>query len=123
MTKTVSWVFGAIFVIAGVWGFFAQPAIGFIAADTLSSIIHLVVGVVLLVLATKPAAAMTLKVVGILYVVFAILGFLQGSSVLFGAFTTNGVTNWFYLVVGIVIAALGFSAKNGGAAAAPAPQA
>jgi len=119
MTKTASWVFGAIFVIAGIWGFFSSSAVGFIAADTLSSIIHLVVGVVLLVMASKPAAAMTLKTVGIIYVIFAILGFLSWNF-----FAADGVTNWFYLVVGIVIAALGWSAKGGAAPAMPpAPQA
>ena len=116
MAKTTYWLFGAILVIAGVWGFFAQPAVGFIAADTLSSIIHLIVGVVLLVVATKPAAVMTLKTAGIIYVVLALLGFLSWNFM-----AADGVTNWFYLVVGIVVAALGFSAKKGSAPAAPAP--
>lgn len=121
MAKTASWVFGVIFIIAGVWGFFAQPAVGFIAADWLSSLVHVVVGVVLLALASKPSAGTALKTVGIIYVIFAILGFVQGASVLFGVFATSQVTNWFYLIVGIVIAALGFSSK-GSASAAPAPQ-
>lgn len=120
MAKTASWVFGVIFIIAGVWGFFAQPAVGFIAADWLSSLVHVVAGVVLLALASKPSAGAALKTIGIIYVIFAILGFVQGSSVLFGIFATDQVTNWFYLVVGIVVAALGFSSK--GSAAAPAPQ-
>ncbi len=112
MAKTASWVFGVIFVIAGIWGFFATPVVGFIAADTLSSVVHLVVGIVLLVLASKPSAATALKTVGIIYVIFAVLGFFQGGTVLFGTFVTDAATNWFYLVVGIVIAALGFSAKG-----------
>jgi len=126
MAKTVSWVFGVIFIIAGVWGFFAQPAIGFIAADRLSSLVHLVVGVVLLAVASKPSAVTALKTVGIVYVIFAILGFVQSSTVLFGIFATDAVTNWFYLVVGVVIAILGFSTKTGAAPmapSAPAPQA
>jgi len=119
MAKTSAWVFGVIFIIAGVWGFFAQPAVGFIAADWLSSLVHLVVGVVLLALASKPSVVTALKTVGIVYVVFAILGFFQGTTVLFGIFATNQVTNWFYLVVGIVIAALGFASKNSGSVSAP----
>ncbi len=116
MAKTASWVFGVILVIGGLWGFFAQPAIGFVAADTLSSIIHVVAGVVLLALAAKPSAGMVLKVVGIIYVVLALLGFLGWNFI-----AADGVTNWFYLVVGVVMAALGFAGK-GGSSAAPAPQ-
>ena len=118
MAKTWSWVFGVIFVIAGVWGFFAQPAVGFIAADTLSSIIHLVVGIILLAMAGKPSAGGTLKVIGIIYVLWAILGFLGWS------FTAiDGTTTWFYLIVGIVLAAVGWSSKGSMAApAAPAQQ-
>ena len=118
MAKTSAWVFGVIFIIAGVWGFFAQPSVGFIAADWLSSLVHLVVGVIILALAAKPSAGDALKTVGIIYVVFALLGFVQGSWVLFGIFATDQVTNWFYLIVGIVVAALGFSSKND----SPAPQ-
>jgi FtsH-binding integral membrane protein len=122
MAKTSSWVFGAIFVIAGIWGFFAQPALGFIAVSTFSNIIHLVVGIVLLIMAAKPSAVVTLKTVGILYVVFGILSFMGW------IFSADSTTAWFYLVVGIIIAALGFSAKKGATVpppvvpAAPAPQ-
>lgn len=116
MAKTTSWVFGVIFIIAGVWGFFAQPAVGFIAADMLSSVIHVVVGIVLLALAGKPSAGTALKTVGIIYVIWALLGFLGWNFT-----AADGVTNWFYLVVGIVIAALGFSAsKSSSPMSAPA---
>ena len=122
MAKTTAWVFGVIFIIAGIWGFFAAPAVGFIAAGWLSSLVHVVVGIVLLAVANKPSAAGALKTVGIIYVIFAILGFIQGSSVLWtSAFPTDMVTNWFYLIVGIVVAALGFSAAKGSTASAAAP--
>lgn len=117
MAKTSAIIFGIIFVIAGVWGFFSDSVLGFIAADTLSSIIHLVVGIVLLVVAAKPTAVTALKTVGIVYFIFAILGFVQGTTVLFGAFVTNSATNWFYLIVGVVVALLGFSGKGSSSSA------
>ena len=116
MAKTTSWVFGIIFIIAGIWGFFSPMAVGFIAADTLSSIIHLVIGVILLAVANKASAGMTLKVVGIIYILWSILGFLGWNFTV-----ADSVTNWFYLVVGIVIAALGFAAKGSSMAAPAAP--
>jgi len=105
-------------VIAGIWGFFSQPnaALGFIAADITSSIIHLVLGLVLLAMAGKASAAGSLKVVGIIYILWSILGFVGWNFTV-----TDGVTNWFYLVVGIVIAALGFASKGSSAAAPAAP--
>jgi len=121
MAKTSAIIFGIIFVIAGIWGFFSDSVLGFIAADTLSSIIHLVAGIILLATASKASAAGALKTIGIIYVIFAILGFIQGTTVLFGAFVTDMTTTWFYLIVGIVVAVLGFSSK-GGSSAGAAPQ-
>lgn len=108
MAKTFSWVFGVVLVVAGVCGFFMQPALGFIAADMVSSIIHVVAGVILVAMAGKSSAGKTLKVIGIIYVLWAILGFLGWS------FTAiDGTTTWFYLVVGIVMALLGWSSHKG----------
>ena len=112
MAKTSAIIVGVILVIAGIWGLFASPVIGFIAADTLSSIVHIVLGLVLLVLASKPSAGTALKTVGIIYVVIAVLGFLGSTSVL-GLFVTDSATTWFYLVLGVVVAVLGFSSKKG----------
>lgn len=119
MAKTSAIVFGIIFLIAGIWGLFMSPVIGFIAADKVSSIIHIIVGIVLLVMSKKNASG-TLKTIGIIYIIFAILGFIGGTTVLH-LFVTDMATTWFYLVVGIIVAALGWSSKKGMAApAAPA---
>ena len=120
MAKKSALLFGIIFVIVGILGFFMNPVIGFITADALSSIIHIIAGILLLAMASKPSAAGTLKTIGIVYVIFAILGFLQGTTVLFGVFATSMATSWFYLVVGIIIAALGFASKKGMSSSAPA---
>jgi len=121
MAKSSALLFGIIFILAGILGFFMNPVLGFITAGALSNIIHIVVGIILLAVASKPSAAKALKTVGIVYVIFAILGFFQGTTILFGAFATSGATNWFYLVVGIVIAVLGFSSSKKGMSAPAAP--
>lgn len=117
MTKTVSWVLGVILVVAGIWGFFADKAVGFIAADTISSIIHLVVGLVVIITASK-CAGMTLKIVGIIYIIWGILGMVGWNFTV-----ADSVTNWFYLVVGLVVAIIGFMSKGDMSSAAPAPTA
>lgn len=112
MAKTSAAIFGIIFVVAGIWGLFSESAIGFIAADYVSSVIHIIVGLILLIVAAKPAAVGALKTIGIIYVIFGILGLIQGDSVI-SLFVTDTTTSVFYLVVGIVVAVLGFSSKKG----------
>ncbi len=117
MAKTVSWILGVILAVAGIWGFFG-PGFGFIAGNTLAAIIHLVLGIILIVLASKPAAVTMLKTVGIIYVILGLLGLLS-----VGFLAADGTTNWFYLIVGVIVAIIGFAGKKGGASSAPAPQA
>ena len=116
MAKNSARLFGAIFVIAGIWGFIQAPILGLFAANAVSSIIHVIVGVILFVVATKPSVIVTLKTVGVVYIIFALLGFYNGASVL-GIFPTNGPADWLYIVLGIIIAAFGWSSKKGSVAA------
>ncbi|MEA2715602.1 MAG: hypothetical protein QOG91_630 [Candidatus Parcubacteria bacterium] len=112
MAKKTAMIFGIILLIVGVWGFFGGGlSVGVFAADTVGSVIHVILGIILLAVAAKPAATMTLKVIGILYIIFAILGFVSGDMVL-GIFATNGPANWLYLVAGIIMAACGWSGKK-----------
>jgi predicted tellurium resistance membrane protein TerC len=82
-------------------------AIGFIAADYVSSVIHIIVGLILLIVAQKPSAAGALKIFGIIYVILGILGLVGGEFM-----ANDATTAWFYLIVGVVVAVLGFSSKN-----------
>jgi len=121
MAKTVSWVLGVVLAVAGLWGFISQPALGFITGSTLANIVNLVVGIVVLAMAGKSSAATTLKVVGIIYAVWGLLGVIG-----LGFADENNVTSWFYLVVGVVVAVLGWTSKSGAASPAnpsSAPQA
>lgn len=116
MVKTASWVFGVIFILAGILGFFASTGevLGFLAANTASNIVHILAGVALLATAAKSGAAMTVKAVGGIYVILAILGFLSWTFM-----ASSMATNWFYVVVGVVLAVIGFmGGKNGAAASA-----
>ena len=118
MAKKSCTLFGVIFLIAGIWGIIQGSFFGVFVADTSSSLIHIIVGVILVVLASKPSAQVSLKVVGVIYIIFALLGFFQGTKVLW--FVTDGATTWLYLVLGIIVAALGWSSKNGVGSHAPA---
>ena len=113
MAKTAAIIFGIILLIVGIWGFFGGGmSVGVFAADVTSSVIHVVLGIILLAVSAKPSAGATLKTLGIIYIILAILGFIGGGTIL-GFIATNSAANWLYLVVGIILAACGWSGKKG----------
>jgi uncharacterized membrane protein len=119
MAKKASILFGIIFVIVGILGFISNPIVGsgsLFEADTVHNLIHLIIGIILLVMAKKPSAGTTLAVVGVVYLVLAIVGFFvaEGSSPvqLLGIASINSADNWLHLVLGIVIAGVGFKARK-----------
>lgn len=126
MAKKASVTFGVIFVLVGLLGFFANPLVGegsLFHADTAHSVVHLVIGLVLLFVGLKAEAkaAVTLNVVGVVYLLVAIVGFVvvdAGStgSVL-GLMEVNGADNWLHVVLGVVLLGFGIAAGKSGAVA------
>jgi hypothetical protein len=118
MAKTSAIVFGIIFLIAGVLGLVASPVLGMFAFGSVASIIHIIVAIVLFAVASKPGAVGALKTIGIIYVIFFILSLLNVT------FLGDSASGWLYLILGLILAILGFSVKKGGSMAAPsaAPQ-
>ncbi|MEN9523971.1 MAG: hypothetical protein RL536_40 [Candidatus Parcubacteria bacterium] len=113
MANKSALVFGIIFLVVGVLGFFSNPLLGVFDVDTLHSVIHVVFGLILVVVGTKSssAAATTLVWVGVIYLLLAVVGFLQGDTVL-GIIPVNSADNWLHLVLGAVILLLGWSGKK-----------
>ena len=68
-------------------------------------------------MASKPSAVGMLKTVGILYIIFAVLGFISVNL-----FTMNSGSSWLYLVLGVIITILAFSEKKPVAPMGAAPQ-
>ena len=118
MAKKSALVFGIIFLIVGILGFIPNGLIsetGVFHADTVHNIVHLITGLVLIIVAAKSASksATVLIWIGIIYLVVTILGFIWDSVL--GLFMVNTADNWLHLVLGVVITALGFAGKKGGA--------
>lgn len=113
MAKTAAIIFGIILLVVGVWGFFGGgTSVGVFAADMTSSVVHVVLGIVLLAVSAKPSAGATLKTLGIIYIIIAILGFVGGEKIL-GFVANNPAADWLYLVAGVIMAACGWSGKKG----------
>ena len=120
MAKTLATVFGVIFVLVGLLGFFANPIVGtgaLFEADAMHNIVHLLIGIILLGVAYWSTAnsGMALKVFGIIYLVLAVLGFVlyPDGGTLLGLVETNAADNWLHLVLGIILVAAGWYAKDG----------
>lgn len=123
MAKKLAIVFGIVFVLVGILGMVGTGIVGPMGAfetNTLHDIVHLLVGVVLLAVAFMAAesSALWLKIMGVIYVVLAVLGFLTISSggELLGLVHMNSADHILHLVLGVVLFAAG---QFGGKSSAP----
>ncbi len=118
MAKKLAVIFGIIFVIVGILGFIPNPIVGGSAGvlfltDTIHNIVHLLVGVLLLVAASKGAKAssMALTTFGVVYIILFIDGLIEGEKLL-GFVSQNHADTYLHLVLGIVLIAAGYFTKN-----------
>lgn len=119
MTKTLLWVFGVVFVVVGVLGWVPNPLVGdgaMFHTNTMHDLVHLVIGAVLILVAMTALdkGALTMKVVGGVYLAVAALGFFmapEGGMVL-GLIDTNAADHWLHVVLGAVLLGAGFMAKE-----------
>ena len=130
MAKKVAVLFGVIFVLVGVLGFFPSPLVGMAGVfetDALRNIVHLLFGLVLLVVAMKSPAksAHWLKILGVVYLVLAVLGFLMigGGGKLLGLVHMNHADHWLHVVLGVVLLGAGLMAKKATPAMPASPNA
>jgi hypothetical protein len=115
MSKTLAYVFGGVFILVGLLGFVGNPIVGqngFFMTDTVHNIVHILLGVVLLVGANN--APMTLKIVEVVYLLVAILGFVMGAGKLLGLVMVNGADNWLHLVLAVVLFAASMAGGTSG---------
>jgi hypothetical protein len=118
MAKTLAIVFGIVFVLVGLLGFIDNPLVGeggLFHTNLMHDLVHIVLGLVLLYVAYKATAktGLTLKVIGAIYLVLAILGFfmIPDGGALIGA-EMNGADHWLHIVLAIVLLGAGFMAKG-----------
>ncbi|MES2225867.1 MAG: DUF4383 domain-containing protein [Patescibacteria group bacterium] len=127
MAKKIAVLFGVIFVLVGILGFIPNPLVGptgLFDTDTVHNLIHLIFGVILLIVAMSSPmkSALWLKILGIVYLLLAIIGFLtvpDGGSLL-GIAMTNMADHWLHIVLGIVLLVAGV-VSNKPSAPAPVP--
>ncbi len=118
MAKTFALIFGVVFLVVGILGYFPNPIVGesaFFHTDGVHNVVHLVSGVFFLLVAFfAPAyAAIGMMVFGVVYLLVAILGFIGMDPVL-GFIYVNRADNFLHLALGVVIGLVGLmSGKKG----------
>jgi hypothetical protein len=110
-TRTASIVLGVIFIAVGILGFIPNPLVsgdGIFAVNVAHNLVHLISGAVLLIGALAlDQSRMTLRGVGIIYAIVAILGFFSGDMLL-GFIQNNMADRWLHVLLAIVLLAAGW---------------
>jgi len=119
MTKTIATLFGVIYLIVGVAGFFPQlggsmsmasnTLLGVASVNVLHNIVHLIIGLAGLSGGRTDAGAAAFgKTFGVILIVIGLLGFLTPN--LIGILPIGGYDIWIHLVTGAILAYVGFTA-------------
>ncbi len=125
MAKKLGLLIGVVLLLVGILGFVPGATtddvlIGVFAVGTVLNIIYIVTGLIALALMKKEdAMKMYLKIIGVLYALAMIIGFISGETVL-GMFDVNLADNILNLVVALLALYAGFAGGRGPAPAAPA---
>jgi hypothetical protein len=103
-------VLGIILVLAGLLGFFTDPLLGLFDVNPLHAFLVIVTGIVLLVGAyTTLGSGLALKIVGVVYALWTVLGFLTtADGMILGSIANNAADNWLHLILTVVTLAAGF---------------
>lgn len=112
--RTVSLLFGFIFVTVGLVGFIPNPLVaadGLFAVNAIHNLVHILTGAVFLVGAVKfpGKESRILIAVGVAYVAVTALGFLSSGNMLLGLVHINEADRWLHLGLAIAILGSGFA--------------
>ena len=108
--KVIAQIVGVVLTLVGVIGFFTGGMLWVFGLNMLHNVIHLVAGVVGLVCGFYAAgkwASGYNKVFGVVYLLVGILGF-AAAGFMSSLLATNMADNVLHLVLGIVLAGVGF---------------
>lgn len=113
-------ILGIILVVVGILGFIPNPIVysdptALFNVNLAHNIVHIVSGLFLLAGAfTELGSAMALRILGIVYVIVALLGFFgPGDSLLILSFVSNNAAdNWLHAVLAVVFLAAGFGLED-----------
>ena len=111
--KMILYIVGIIAVLSGVIGFFGDNTVlGLYDANTVQNIVHIVLGLALLMSVKKGKAKLT-KILGIVFAIVGILGFVMQGDTVLGLAVDSTATNSLHLLLGVVVLLIAFMNKGG----------
>ena len=123
LVQRVALIFGVVFLLVGVAGLLTEGGtsmehggmlLGTFAVNLLHNLVHILFGVWGIAAARSWGGAKAYtRIGGIIYLVLAVLGFVAEDG--FGLVPLGGNDIWLHLVLGIVLAGVGFTARPVGA--------
>lgn len=113
LTKSVTWILGVVLVLLGLAGFFVDGMLFMFEVDTVLNIVHLLSGVVAIAAASsgESYSRMYLIVLGIVYGLIAVIGFVNGGDVL-DLFRVNDAGNYLHAAIAVVSLGVAFGGKR-----------
>lgn len=101
---------GIIFIILGLWGFFQNPILGIFLVGTANNWAYLLSGVLAIAFATRgsSSARQFAKIFGVIFGVFALVGFFTPTGPYFGTLWSNTATDVLHLIFSVVFLYLGY---------------
>jgi len=128
MVRAVASAFGVAFLAVGVLGFILNPTggelLGIFAVNVVHNLVHLAFGILGIAAAYTGWSRTYLRIVGVIYLLLGILGFVPGLYVgremLLGLVHINLADNFLHLVLGGAAAYFGFAPQHVGRASSTA---
>jgi Domain of unknown function (DUF4383) len=121
--QRVALIFGVVFILVALLGFFTDGGmrmdtedpglvLGLFPVNLLHNLVHLAFGVWGIAASRTWSAAVTYcRVGGVIYLVLALLGFVAPDG--FGLVPLGGNDIWLHVLLGVALAAVGFTARDG----------
>jgi hypothetical protein len=117
----VARVFGATFVLAGLFGFVPNSVVspdGLFAVNAMHNLVHILTGVAFLAGAQIGYARKTTIGIGVYYVAVTLIGFLTRGDMLLGLIHINDADRWLHAGLAVAILSAGIIFKSSPRAAA-----
>jgi hypothetical protein len=123
IVRTVTLVYGIVFLLAGILGFILNPTggllLGILAVNAIHNLIHLVAGILGIAAAFTGMSRLYCQALGIFYLVLFVLAIIPGltqDGMLSARFMWTRPSNILHLVGGAVAAYFGFATQYSGRA-------
>ncbi len=108
--KLLATIFGTVFTLIGLLGFFNDPVLSLFDVDTIHNFVHLITGIAGLVygMQNNDTAKRYGQIFGAIYGLVTLMGFVMGEGKLLGLMSINNADNYLHLFLSAGLIYLGY---------------